>query len=163
MKNCFTRTLESDTLYDFCCCSWILVTCTCTCIDVIKLYLSKDIYLTHVHVHVLLCLLDTCTGYSVTTLYLIHVPLLDTMCCVAERLGELDEAPALAILPIYSQLPSDLQAKIFQKAPGGVRKCVVATNIAETSLTGDLPIHFTLSSLIVALLKVVHCKLLFYF
>ena len=56
---------------------------------------------------------------------------------VTERLGQLDEAPALALLPIYSQLPSDLQAKIFQKAPGGVRKCVVATNIAETSLTGQ--------------------------
>ena len=40
------------------------------------------------------------------------------------------------MLPIYSQLPSDLQAKIFQKAPDGVRKCIVATNIAETSLTG---------------------------
>ena len=54
-----------------------------------------------------------------------------------ERLGQLDDAPQLAILPIYSQLPSDLQAKIFQKAPGGIRKCVVATNIAETSLTGE--------------------------
>ena len=57
---------------------------------------------------------------------------------LAERLAELDEAPPLAILPIYSQLPSDLQAKIFQKAPDGVRKCVVATNIAETSLTGKI-------------------------
>lgn len=56
---------------------------------------------------------------------------------MTERLGELDNAPQLAILPIYSQLPSDLQAKIFQKAPDGVRKCVVATNIAETSLTGQ--------------------------
>jgi len=56
---------------------------------------------------------------------------------LAERLDQLDEAPPLAILPIYSQLPSDLQAKIFQKAPDGVRKCVVATNIAETSLTGN--------------------------
>ncbi|XP_062584815.1 pre-mRNA-splicing factor ATP-dependent RNA helicase PRP16-like [Saccostrea cucullata] len=56
---------------------------------------------------------------------------------LAERLGELDEAPPLAILPIYSQLPSDLQAKIFEKAPDGVRKCIVATNIAETSLTVD--------------------------
>ncbi|BFZ12702.1 hypothetical protein BsWGS_15741 [Bradybaena similaris] len=56
---------------------------------------------------------------------------------IAERLSELEEAPQLAILPIYSQLPSDLQAKIFQKAPDGVRKCVVATNIAETSLTVD--------------------------
>lgn len=56
-----------------------------------------------------------------------------------ERLDEIDEAPPLAVLPIYSQLPSDLQAKIFQKAPDGVRKCIVATNIAETSLTG---LHF---------------------
>jgi len=30
-----------------------------------------------------------------------------------------------------------LQAKIFQAAPDGMRKCVVATNIAETSLTID--------------------------
>ncbi|XP_072321946.1 pre-mRNA-splicing factor ATP-dependent RNA helicase PRP16 isoform X2 [Eucyclogobius newberryi] len=56
---------------------------------------------------------------------------------IVERLGDLDNAPALAVLPIYSQLPSDLQAKIFQKAPDGVRKCIVATNIAETSLTVD--------------------------
>ncbi|XP_047666368.1 pre-mRNA-splicing factor ATP-dependent RNA helicase PRP16 isoform X1 [Tachysurus fulvidraco] len=56
---------------------------------------------------------------------------------IVERLEELENAPALAVLPIYSQLPSDLQAKIFQKAPDGVRKCIVATNIAETSLTVD--------------------------
>ena len=43
----------------------------------------------------------------------------------------------LTVLPIYSQLPSDLQAKIFQQAPQNVRKCVVSTNIAETSLTID--------------------------
>lgn len=30
-----------------------------------------------------------------------------------------------------------MQAKIFHRAPGGMRKCVVATNIAETSLTLD--------------------------
>lgn len=56
---------------------------------------------------------------------------------IKEKLDQLDEAPPLAVLPIYSQLPSDLQAKIFQKAPDGMRKCVVATNIAETSLTLD--------------------------
>jgi pre-mRNA-splicing factor ATP-dependent RNA helicase DHX38/PRP16 len=56
---------------------------------------------------------------------------------IKQQLGELDEAPPLAVLPIYSQLPSDMQAKIFQKAPGGMRKCIVATNIAETSLTVD--------------------------
>ncbi|KAG7734022.1 hypothetical protein KL948_001224 [Ogataea haglerorum] len=41
----------------------------------------------------------------------------------------------LEILPIYSTLPADLQAKIFRKSK--FRKCVVATNIAETSLTVD--------------------------
>lgn len=57
---------------------------------------------------------------------------------LAERLAEIDNAPQLSVLPIYSQLPSDLQAKIFQRSPDGLRKCVVATNIAETSLTGML-------------------------
>lgn len=56
---------------------------------------------------------------------------------LAERLGEIDNAPQLSVLPIYSQLPSDLQAKIFQRSSEGLRKCVVATNIAETSLTVD--------------------------
>lgn len=56
---------------------------------------------------------------------------------LADRLLEIENAPQLSILPIYSQLPSDLQAKIFQKSSDGLRKCVVATNIAETSLTVD--------------------------
>lgn len=41
------------------------------------------------------------------------------------------------ICPIYSSLPSDLQARIFEVTPMGTRKCVLATNIAETSLTID--------------------------
>lgn len=56
---------------------------------------------------------------------------------IQERLEQVDNAPPLSILPIYSQLPSELQAKIFQRSTEGVRKCVVATNIAETSLTVD--------------------------
>ena len=43
----------------------------------------------------------------------------------------------LMILPMYSQLPADLQAKIFFKSPAGIRKVIVATNVAETSLTVD--------------------------
>lgn len=54
-----------------------------------------------------------------------------------ERLMHLNDPPKLSILPIYSQMPADLQAKIFDRAPPGVRKCIVATNIAETSLTVD--------------------------
>ncbi|CAH1388645.1 unnamed protein product [Nezara viridula] len=43
----------------------------------------------------------------------------------------------LLILPVYSNLPSDMQAKIFQPTPPNARKVVLATNIAETSLTID--------------------------
>ncbi|KAI0143627.1 P-loop containing nucleoside triphosphate hydrolase protein [Xylariaceae sp. FL1272] len=56
---------------------------------------------------------------------------------VRERLNALNDPPELSILPIYSQMPADLQSKIFDRAPPGVRKCIVATNIAETSLTVD--------------------------
>lgn len=56
---------------------------------------------------------------------------------VAERLKSLNDPPKLSILPIYSQMPADLQAKIFDRAAPGVRKVIVATNIAETSLTVD--------------------------
>ncbi|CAF1647858.1 unnamed protein product, partial [Adineta ricciae] len=42
---------------------------------------------------------------------------------IKERLNDLEGAKPLSILPIYSQLPSDLQAKIFQKADDGIRKC----------------------------------------
>lgn len=56
---------------------------------------------------------------------------------IDERLKLLNDPPKLSILPIYSQLPAEQQTKIFEKAPPGVRKVIVATNIAETSLTVD--------------------------
>ncbi|KAK4629525.1 Pre-mRNA-splicing factor ATP-dependent RNA helicase prp16 [Fulvia fulva] len=56
---------------------------------------------------------------------------------VEERLAQLNDPPKLSVLPIYSQMPADLQAKIFDRAAPGVRKVIVATNIAETSLTVD--------------------------
>ena len=43
----------------------------------------------------------------------------------------------LIVCPIYSNLPSDMQAKIFEVTMPGSRKVVLATNIAETSLTID--------------------------
>ncbi|KAK5940568.1 DEAH-box RNA helicase prp16 [Knufia obscura] len=56
---------------------------------------------------------------------------------IEERLQQLNDPPKMLVLPIYSQMPADLQAKIFDRAPPGVRKVIVATNIAETSLTVD--------------------------
>lgn len=39
------------------------------------------------------------------------------------------------ILPVHSRLPHSDQALIFNRAPEGVRKVILATNIAETSIT----------------------------
>ena len=52
-----------------------------------------------------------------------------------KALGDL--APELIILPVYGALPSEMQSRIFEPAPPGSRKCVIATNIAEASLTID--------------------------
>ena len=64
---------------------------------------------------------------------------IDTACEILyERLKSLGpESPELLILPVYSALPSEMQTKIFDPAPPGSRKVVIATNIAETSLTID--------------------------
>ena len=56
---------------------------------------------------------------------------------IEERRRWLNDPAPMSILPIYSQMPADLQSRIFDQAPPGVRKVVVATNIAETSLTVD--------------------------
>lgn len=49
------------------------------------------------------------------------------------------QAPgALLVLPLYSTLPPQQQQRVFEPTPtDGTRKVVVATNIAETSLTID--------------------------
>ncbi|KAI1229558.1 hypothetical protein IHE44_0012734, partial [Lamprotornis superbus] len=75
------------------------------------------------------------------------VELLQERC---RRLGS--RLPELLVLPIYANLPSELQARIFEPTPPGARKVrwpfkrmgvasgggvVVATNIAETSVTID--------------------------
>lgn len=41
------------------------------------------------------------------------------------------------VLPLHSSLSIEDQDKIFDIAPEGVRKCIVSTNIAETSITID--------------------------
>lgn len=53
----------------------------------------------------------------------------------ARKLGS--RAPELIVRPLYSALPTDEQNRVFEPTPSGARKCVLATNIAETSLTVD--------------------------
>ncbi|KAI3406438.2 hypothetical protein KGF56_000919 [Candida oxycetoniae] len=54
-----------------------------------------------------------------------------------EKLDMLENPPPLDIMPIYSSMPPEQQRKIFRKKDASRRKVVVATNIAETSLTVD--------------------------
>lgn len=62
---------------------------------------------------------------------------------VDDMIRESDAGP-MSIYPLYGTLPPHQQQKIFDKAPDPLRKggrpgrkCIVATNIAETSLTID--------------------------
>ena len=60
---------------------------------------------------------------------------------IAALQADLERALALAfdphthVLPLYALLPAAQQARVFQKPPEGHRLIVVATNVAETSLT----------------------------
>ncbi|KAJ7067803.1 P-loop containing nucleoside triphosphate hydrolase protein [Mycena amicta] len=62
---------------------------------------------------------------------------IDTACEILfERMKALGpKVPELIILPIYSALPSEVQSRVFEPTPPGARKVVIATNVAETSLT----------------------------
>ncbi|OAL54359.1 ATP-dependent RNA helicase-like protein DHX8 [Pyrenochaeta sp. DS3sAY3a] len=64
---------------------------------------------------------------------------IDSSCeIISERMKALGpNVPELMILPIYGALPSEVASRIFEPAPDGTRKVVIATNIAETSLTID--------------------------
>nr|CAA66613.1 RNA helicase [Arabidopsis thaliana]CAA66825.1 RNA helicase [Arabidopsis thaliana] len=64
---------------------------------------------------------------------------IDSACqSLYERMKGLGKnVPELIILPVYSALPSEMQSRIFDPPPPGKRKVVVATNIAEASLTID--------------------------
>lgn len=57
---------------------------------------------------------------------------------VAEQLGEaLAGRPEVLICPLHGELDLDAQRAAIEPAPTGKRKVVLATNIAETSLTID--------------------------
>uniref|UniRef100_A0A7E4UXC1 RNA helicase n=1 Tax=Panagrellus redivivus TaxID=6233 RepID=A0A7E4UXC1_PANRE len=70
---------------------------------------------------------------------------IDTACEILhERMKRISEGktgsnrvPELQAWPVYGALPSEMQSRIFDPAPPGTRKVVIATNIAETSLTID--------------------------
>jgi HrpA-like RNA helicase len=48
---------------------------------------------------------------------------------------EFFQSPAVVIYPLHSSLSTKEQTSVFEIPPEGVRKIVVGTNIAETSIT----------------------------
>uniref|UniRef100_A0AAQ5XGW0 Activating signal cointegrator 1 complex subunit 3 n=1 Tax=Amphiprion ocellaris TaxID=80972 RepID=A0AAQ5XGW0_AMPOC len=54
---------------------------------------------------------------------------------LADSEEKADPSIPLYVLPLYSLLAPEQQAKVFRPPPPGTRLCVVATNVAETSLT----------------------------
>lgn len=54
---------------------------------------------------------------------------------IVKKMNRSKKCTKLYVLPLYSMLNPKEQLKVFQPAPPGHRLCVVATNVAETSLT----------------------------
>ncbi|EIE89387.1 hypothetical protein RO3G_14098 [Rhizopus delemar RA 99-880] len=52
-----------------------------------------------------------------------------------DELDQVVKNAPLHVLPLYSMLPTEAQLRVFQPPPEGTRLCVVATNVAETSVT----------------------------
>lgn len=52
-----------------------------------------------------------------------------------EQVIENKDNVKLLVLPMYGSLPNSEQLKVFRPTPRGLRKVVIATNIAETSIT----------------------------
>nr|GFC80639.1 DExH-box ATP-dependent RNA helicase DExH7, chloroplastic isoform X1 [Tanacetum cinerariifolium] len=57
--------------------------------------------------------------------------LLDKLAASYQFRGEASEW----LLPLHSNIASSEQKKVFQRPPDGIRKVIIATNIAETSNT----------------------------
>ncbi|KAL5339684.1 P-loop containing nucleoside triphosphate hydrolase protein [Aspergillus crustosus] len=54
---------------------------------------------------------------------------------IGEGEAAMDSSTKVHVLPLYSQLPTKEQLRVFEPPPEGSRLIVLATNVAETSLT----------------------------
>lgn len=58
----------------------------------------------------------------------------DSECLDTQSFDDTTSSP-MYVLPLYSLLSNEKQRKVFESPPDNARFCVVATNVAETSLT----------------------------
>ncbi|XP_015774501.1 PREDICTED: ATP-dependent RNA helicase DHX36-like [Acropora digitifera] len=70
---------------------------------------------------------------------LVFLPGWDDISKVHDKLKEekMFSSDKFRIIPLHSMMPSSNQKEVFDRPPEGVRKIVIATNIAETSITID--------------------------
>jgi ATP-dependent RNA helicase DHX8/PRP22 len=60
----------------------------------------------------------------------------DALRALKERMKRLPQSvPSFHVVPLYAALPYERQLSVFEPAPAGQRKVILATNIAETSIT----------------------------
>jgi ATP-dependent RNA helicase DHX57 len=56
---------------------------------------------------------------------------------ISRAVNQLKAVPSLHVLPLHASLDTREQRRVFTSAPPGKRKVVIATNVAETSITID--------------------------
>jgi pre-mRNA-splicing factor ATP-dependent RNA helicase DHX15/PRP43 len=56
---------------------------------------------------------------------------------IQEIIDNSSDQGTINVMPLYSSLPPQQQRQVFEPSQPGIRKVVIATNIAETSITID--------------------------
>lgn len=82
------------------------------------------------------CLINAHEGPGDILCFLCGEEEIEKACAEIEGRAE-ESGQSTLVLPLYSSLPMNQQRRVFPAAPEGTRKIIVATNIAETSLTID--------------------------
>lgn len=70
---------------------------------------------------------------------LVFLPGIGDISKLISKMSESNAFPQYSheIYPLHSKLPTIHQKRIFERTPDGIRKIIIATNIAETSITID--------------------------
>ena len=108
--------------------------------DVVNAYLlstNQD----EVDILLIVCLIARiCSSSETDNAILVFLPGWDEIQRLLDEItttSELTERFKLSVLPLHSMVAADEQRKVFTRPPPGVRKVVLATNIAETAVTID--------------------------